>query len=148
MQSELDFGKQELEQGLGDSWRKEDEGMASTPANVKPEMPVDFDGDQEKGCTFFNTCCIYFTVIGDLLLNDQSWIHWVLSFKSDRAARFANKVLQSESKGKVHYFRNWEEFKKTFLDQFCPKNEQLMALTNLEGTSWSQGKDPLDDYIN
>ena len=32
-----------------------------------------------------------------------------------------------------------------FSDQFCPKNEQL---TWLEGTSWYQAKDPVDDYID
>ena len=35
-----------------------------------------------------------------------------------------------------------------FSDQFCPKNEQLTALTRLEVTSWYQAKDPVDDYIN
>ena len=136
MQSEWDFRKPELEGGLGDSQRKMDEGTASMLAKVKPAMPVDFDGDWEKGCAFFNTCCIYFTVIRDLFPNDQSQIHWVLSFfKSDWAACFANKVLWFKSKGKGYYFQNWEAFKKTFLDQFCPKNEQLMALTKLEGTS-------------
>ena len=35
-----------------------------------------------------------------------------------------------------------------FSDQFCPKNDQLIALTRLEGTSWYQAKDPVDDYIN
>ena len=149
MQSKSDFGKLESEDGLGDSQRKADEGMASMLAKAKPAMPADFDGDREKGRAFFNTCCIYFTVVGDLFLNDQSWIHWVLFFfKLDRAARFANKILRSESKGKGHYFRNWEAFEKTFLDQFCPKNEQLTALTKLEGTSWYQGKDPVDDYID
>ena len=118
-------------------------------AKVKPAMPVDFDGDQEKGHALFNMCCIYFTVTGDLFLNDQSWIHQVLFFfKLDRAAHFTNKVLWSESKGKGHYFRNWEAFKKMFLDQFCPKNEQLMALTKLEGTSRYQAKDPVDNYID
>ena len=105
MQSESDFGKPESEERLRDSQRKADKGMASTLAKVKPAMPADFDGDQEKGRAFFNTCCIYFTVIGDLFPSDQSRIHWVLSFfKSDRAAHFANKILWSESKGKGHYF--------------------------------------------
>ena len=54
----------------------------------------------------------------------------------------------TESKGKGHYFWNWEAFEKTFLDQFCPKNKQLTALTKLEGASWYQGKDPVDDYID
>ena len=111
MQSELDFRKSESEDGVINIRRKTDEGTASTLAKVKPAMPADFDGDRERGCTFFNTCCIYFTVVGDLFPNDQSQIHWVLSFfKLDQAACFANKVLRSESKGKGHYFQNWEAF--------------------------------------
>ena len=35
-----------------------------------------------------------------------------------------------------------------FSNQLCPKNKQLMALTRLEGTSWYQAKDPVDDYID
>jgi Retrotransposon gag protein/Zinc knuckle len=52
------------------------------------------------------------------------------------------------SKGKGNYFKDWEEFEKAFVDQFCPKDEQLTALTKLEGTRWYQGKDPVDDYID
>ena len=118
-------------------------------ANVRPAIPMDFDRDCGKGHAFFNTWCLYFTIVGDLFPNDQACIHWALSFfKSDCAARFANKVLQHETKGKGNYFQDWDAFKKTFSDQFCPKNEQLMALTRLEGTSWYQAKDPVDDYID
>ena len=74
MQSELDFRKPESEDDLRDSWRKADEGTASTLAKVKPAMPADFNGNR--------------------------------------------------------------------------KNEQLTALTKLEGTSWYQGKDLVDDYID
>ena len=63
-------------------------------------------------------------------------------------AHFANKVLQHETKGKENYFQDWDAFEKIFSDQFCPKNEQLMALTRLEGTSWYQAKGPVDDYID
>ena len=45
MQSGLDFGKPESEDGVGDSRRKADEEMASMLAKVKPAMPADFDGD-------------------------------------------------------------------------------------------------------
>ena len=45
MQSELDFGKLESEDGLGDSWRKADEGTASMLAKVKLAIPADFNGD-------------------------------------------------------------------------------------------------------
>ena len=45
MQSKSDFGKLESEDGLRDSWRKANEGMASMVAKVKLAMPVDFDGN-------------------------------------------------------------------------------------------------------
>ena len=45
MQSKSDFRKPESEEDLRGSWRKADEGMASTLAKVKPAMPADFDGD-------------------------------------------------------------------------------------------------------
>ena len=57
-------------------------------------------------------------------------------------------MLQHETKGKGNYFQDWDTFKKMLSNQFCPKNEQLMALTRLEGTSWYQAKDPVDNYID
>ena len=63
-------------------------------ANIRLAIPTDFDGDHGKGHAFFNTCCLYFAIVGDLFLNDQARIHWALSFfKSDRVGRFANKIL-------------------------------------------------------
>ena len=53
-----------------------------------------------------------------------------------------------EAKGKGSYFRNWTAFPEMFTELFCPKNEQLAALTRLEGTSWYQAKDLVEDYIN
>ena len=149
MQSESDFGKLESKECLRDSQRKADGGTANMLTKVKPAMPADFDGDREKGHAFFNTGLWQLWSKCNIFPSDQSQIHWVLSFfKSDQAACFANKVLRSESKGKGHYFQNWEAFEKAFLDQFCPKNEQLTALTKLKGTSWYQGKDLVDNYID
>ena len=33
-------------------------------------------------------------------------------------------------------------------EQFCPKNEQLTAITKLEGTSWYQTRDMVKDYTD
>ena len=57
-------------------------------------------------------------------------------------------MLQMEVKGKGPYFCNWTAFLAMFMELFCPKNEQLTALTRLEGTSWYQAKDLVEDYIN
>ena len=35
-------------------------------------MPADFDGDCKKGWAFLNSCNIYFTIHGDLFLNEQA----------------------------------------------------------------------------
>ena len=46
------------------------------------------------------------------------------------------------------YFWNWTAFSEMFMELFCPKNEQLAALTRLEGMSWYQAKDSVEDYID
>ena len=147
MQDGPSFGIAEPEK-MSESNGRKAEG-APKLANIRPAIPTDFDGDRRKGCAFFNMCCLYFVIIRDLFPNNQAHIHWALSFfKSDRVAHFANKVLRHEMKGKGNYFQDWDAFKQIFSNQFCQKNEQVMALTRLEGTSWYQAKDPVDDYID
>ena len=92
IQDGLSFGIAELEK-MSESGSGKMEG-APKLANVRPAIPTDFNGDCRKGREFFNTCCLYFTIVGDLFPNDQAHIHWALSFfKSDCAACFTNKVL-------------------------------------------------------
>ena len=99
MQDGPSFGIAELEKMLESNSGKVEGAPKLT--NIRPAIPTDFDGDRRKGHAFFNTCCLYFTIVRDLFPNDQAHIHWALSFfKSDHAARFANKVLQHETKGK------------------------------------------------
>ena len=75
-------------------------------------------------------------------------MYWALSFfKTDHMAHFEDKVLCSWRKGKAHY-SDWDVFKEDFIEPFCPKDEQLLAITKLEGTSWYQGKDLVKEYID
>ena len=84
MQDSLSFGIVEPEKMLESDGGKV-EG-APKLANVRPAILTDFNGDCGKGCAFFNMCCLYFMIIGDLFPNDQACIHWALSFfKSDCA---------------------------------------------------------------
>ena len=117
--------------------------------HINPATPADFDGDREKGRIFFNSVCVYLSALGSLFPNDQAQIHWVLSyFKTDRAARFANKVIRLESKSRGHYFRDWDAFEKGFIRQFCLRDEHVAVLMKLEGTSWYQTQDSVDGYID
>ena len=94
MQDGPSVGIVELENmSESDGGKAEEKGVLKL-AKVRPATPRDFDRDHGKGCAFFNTCCLYFTIIGDLFPNDQACIHWALSFfKLNHAARFTNKVL-------------------------------------------------------
>jgi Retrotransposon gag protein len=91
---------------------------------------------------------IYFTVCSDHFPSDQARIHWALSFfKTDHTAHFANRVLHLWRKGKACYL-DWDAFEEDFIEHFCPRDEQLSAITKLKGTSWHQGKDSIKDYID
>ena len=94
MQDGPSFGITELEEMSESNGGNVEEKEALKLAKVRPATPMDFDRDCRKGCPFFNTCCIYFTIVRALFPNDQAHIHWVLSFfKLDCTACFANKVL-------------------------------------------------------
>jgi len=91
---------------------------------------------------------IYFAICNDHFPNDQAYVHWVLSFfKMDHAAHFAEKVICSWRKGKTYYL-DWDMFKEDFVKHFFLKDKQLLAITKLEGTTWYQGKDSVEDYID
>ena len=94
MQDSPSFGIAELEKMSESDSRNVDEKGAPKLVKVRPATPTDFDRDHRKGHVFFNMCCLYFAIVGDLFPNDQAHIHWALSFfKSDRVACFTNKVL-------------------------------------------------------
>jgi len=46
------------------------------------------------------------------------------------------------------YYSDWDAFTKDFSKHFTLRDEQLSAITKLEGTSWYQGKDLVEDYID
>ena len=94
MQDSPSVGIAEPENMLESDGGKVEEEGASKLVKVRLATPMDFDRDHGKGRVFFNMCCLYFMIVGDLFPNDQACIHWALCFfKLDRAAHFTNKVL-------------------------------------------------------
>jgi Retrotransposon gag protein/Zinc knuckle len=115
---------------------------------VKAALPSDYDGNRKNGQTFLNSCQLYIELSGEVFTNDQRKIHWALTFcKSGRAAKFADRILRSERSGTRRY-QTWTEFVKDFTERFCESNEQVRALTKLEGDSWHQRAMTVDDYID
>jgi len=116
---------------------------------VKAALPADYDGQRKGGQTFLNSCQLYIQLVGARFADDQQKIHWALTFcKSGRAANFADRVLKSERSSGVPRFANWAAFVSDFQVRFCESNEQVRALTKLEGDSWYQRTSAVDDYID
>ena len=116
-------------------------------SSLRPAMPNDFDGSRTLGKAFLTSCRLYFNLCPREFPNDQVRINWVLSFmKTDRAATFAQSVMRRQEEGLV--FADWHAFEKEFRLHFCPHDERTAAMNKLEGTSYYQGRRPIDDYID
>ncbi|KIJ25009.1 hypothetical protein M422DRAFT_274116 [Sphaerobolus stellatus SS14] len=88
---------------------------------VRPSNPSDFDDEQAR-------------------------ISWALTFfKTGQAASFADRILRTQSRTGKPYFANWSAFELEFKKRVTPRNRQVTAITQLEGSSWYQGSDSVDD---
>ena len=75
MQDSPSFGIAGLEKMLESNGGKVEEKGALKLVKVSLATLMDFDGDHGKKCAFFNMCCLYFAIVGDLFPNDQAHIH-------------------------------------------------------------------------
>jgi hypothetical protein len=72
---------------------------------IKPASPDNFDGDRSKGHVFLTSCELYLSLTGPDYPDEQSHIHWALSFsKSGRMATFAERIVRQEMRTGVMAF--------------------------------------------
>ena len=122
---------------------------AGGSTKIKPAPPSDFDGDHGKGRAFLNSCELYLRLSPNRFPDELSKIYWALTYmKTDRAYMFANRTLRYENLTKVPRFRTWAEFRTEFMKEFFPRNETQSAITRLETTTYFQGKNSVDEYID
>jgi hypothetical protein len=115
---------------------------------VKVAPPADFNGDRQNGRAFLNNCKLYLELNAESFTDDRQRVHWALSyFKTGRAAKFADRILRAEP-GKGPQLTTWKDFEKEFSLRFCETNERVHALTKLEGSTWYQRGNSVDDYID
>jgi hypothetical protein len=107
---------------------------------IKPATPDNFDGDRSKGCAFLTSCELYLSLTGPDYPDEQSHIHWALSFfKSGRAATFAKRIVRQEMRTGVMTFADRTDFTSEFMSTFCSENEATSALMCLESDHYFQG---------
>jgi hypothetical protein len=116
---------------------------------IKPATPDNFDGDRSKGRAFLTSCELYLSLTGLDYPEEQSRIHWALSFfKSRRAATFAEHIVRQEMRTGVMAFADWTDFTSEFMSTFCPENEATSALMRLESDRYFQGQQNVEAYID
>jgi hypothetical protein len=116
---------------------------------IKPASPDNFDGDRSKGHAFLTSCELYLSLTGSDYPDEQSRIHWALSFfKSEHAATFAERIVRQERRMGVMAFADWTDFTSEFRSTFCPENEATSALMRLESDRYFQGQRNVEVYVD
>ena len=117
-------------------------------SQIKPSPPNDFNGDRVHSHAFLTSILLFASIVHELD-NEQTCIHWVLSFfKSDQASIFAQRVIHKEANTQKPAFTDWDMFVTQFKLQSCPKNEAMNTVMALELSSYHQNKRSIGTYID
>jgi hypothetical protein len=125
-------------------------GPSGTPdSKLKPSVPNDFDGNRSKGRAFLNSCELYMHLVPHQFPDEATAVHWAITYmKTGRAALFAQRIVRFQTKYKKPRFGTWDEFRDSFIAEFCPKNEAQLALAKLETSGYHQGRHTVDEYVD
>jgi len=69
-------------------------------------------------------------------------------FKGGRATKWSENIFRQETDTGVFPMQTWEDFKQQFWVHFFPVNTEADAINTLEGTSYHQGGQTVDDYLD
>ena len=106
--------------------------MPAPRSQLKASPPNEFSGDRRAGLAFLNSCKLYLSLCPEQFADDQTKIHWALSYmKEGRAAQFSDRVLRREAYDQFSMFATWSDFEREFTSQFLPphRNVQLTVLS-------------------
>jgi len=80
---------------------------------------------------------------------DEEKILWTLTFFEDgRVARWSENLFCQEADTGVFPIQSWADFKQQFWSQFFLVNAEADAVNALEGSSYYQGNQMVDDYLD
>jgi len=134
--------------------------VLSPPVSLPPAPPVrrtcsklfcppDFNGECHNGHTFLNSCSLYIRLALEQFHNEQERILWALMFfKGGRAAKWSKNVFRQEADTSVFPIQTWGDFEQQFWLHFFPANAEADVINALKGTSYHQGNQMVDDYLD
>jgi len=115
----------------------------------KLSCPLDFDRERHNGRVFLNSCSLYICLALEQFHDKKERILWALTFfKSGCAAKWSENVFRQEADTGIFPIQTWRDFEQQFRVHFFPVNAEADTINALEGTSYHQGGQTVDDYLD
>jgi len=118
---------------------------------TRPKLfcPLDFNRERHNSHAFLNSCSLYIRLALEQFYNEWERILWALTFfKGDHATKWSKNVFCQEANTGVFPIQTWGDFEQQFRLHFFPANAEADAINALEGTSYHQGNQMVDDYLD
>ena len=114
---------------------------------LKPSAPLEFDGSRSAGKAFLMLCQTYIHLCPESFEDND--IVWAISYmKTGCAGYWATHEFEHEVKSGHLCFIDWPDFEDEFRRDFMPLDSKAAAVNTLETTSYFQGKQMVDDYLD
>jgi len=115
----------------------------------KLSSPLDFGGERHNGRAFLNSYSLYIHLAPEQFHDEEEKILWALTFfKSGCATKWSENVFHQEADTGVFPIQTWRDFEQQFWVHFFPVNAEVDAINTLEGTSYHQGGQTVDNYLD
>jgi len=115
----------------------------------KPSAPSEFNGNRSAGKVFLTSCRTYICLCPESFEDDLTKVIWAMSYmKAGRAGHWANCEFEHEAKSGHLCFIDWVDFEEEFRKDFMSLDSEAAAVNVLETTSYFQGRQLVDDYLD
>jgi len=92
---------------------------------------------------------LYLHLVLEQFSCNEKKILWNLTFfKEGRATRWSKNLFCQKADTSVFPIQFWADFKWQFQSQFFPVNVEADAINTLEGSSYYQGNQTVDNYLD
>jgi len=125
--------------------------VAPSKQQTRPKLssPPDFSGEQSSGRAFLNFCMLYLRLAPEQFSCNKEKIFWTLAFfKDGRATKWSENLFHQEVDTGIFSIQSWTDFEQQFQSQFFLVNAELDAIHTLEGSSYYQENQTVDDYLD
>jgi len=92
---------------------------------------------------------LYLCLVPEQFTCDKEKIFWTLVFfKDKRVVKWSENLFRQEADTGIFSIQSWTDFEQQFQSQFFPVNAEADAINTLERSSYYQGNQTVDDYLD